>query len=133
MLLRNLFILFGSIAVITFTTIFVMRFLVKISVLKNVTESGVLANDEGIEYFSILGTKRIAYKEISSVELLPFHTHFLKTLFLFYGISVRRILPYHSNKILIIRIKNPNPIEYFFFSPMNPEEIMRKIQLSVEK
>jgi hypothetical protein len=137
MISDNVFVDLGVIVVImalaAILTIFVMRSLIRVSVRKELIENSVLTTADGIEYtgYFLIGVGKIKYQDIRSVELHSYHKVVFKATFGGYGIAARRIPPCPFQKILVIRVKNPNPIEYFFFAPKNAEEVFNRIIMAI--
>jgi hypothetical protein len=114
-----LLVVFGSAALVAVVTVALMRYSVRLSGHEQVFKNGIVMTDSGIEYLGFLytGTRKAAYSEIDSVELSPYYKVAISALFFRYGISATKIPPYFFGKILVIRLKHPNPIEYHFFTP----------------
>jgi hypothetical protein len=120
----------GVIAAITITT---LRTFIRLIGMKEVIDEGIILTDDGVEYsgFLLTGKKVLAYSEIRSVELLPYFRVALSALIFAYGISANKVpfRPFH--KILIVRLKNPRPIEYLFLAPKEPESAFERLKQRV--
>ena len=132
-----LLIVIGSVILAAIITVASMRFLVRIFGISDLMENGFRITQNGIEYFypPFLGVREHAFKDIDSVELVAYRKLFcskLLPLFLLRNrVSVSKIPPIYFGKVLIIRLKNPTPIEYLFFAPKNAESFLEKLKQQI--
>jgi len=97
-------------------------------------EDGIVIGESGIEYWGVCltGIRREPFSEIKSVELLPYYDVLIGVLTLRYGLSARRVPFNPFGKIVVIRLMNPNPIEYLFFAPKHATTLVEKLKRSME-
>jgi hypothetical protein len=136
MLLMNLAILVGSMALITVVTLATFRFIARAFGVRELVEEGVVLAENGIEFpgMLLLNKGKIAYSNIEFVKLESFVKNFFKTIFLCYGISVRFIRSRFSKDVVVIKVKRPVTFcEYFFFTPKNATVFVEQLKERVEK
>ena len=91
--------------------------------------------DNGIEYFGFLfsGIRKVAYSEIASVELVsPFWPEFAQLMF-YYGFITRTIKRSLFGRVVVIRFRNPAPVESLFFRARNPEEFYDRLRSKIRQ
>ncbi len=63
-----------SVCLIAFVTVVLLRFMMRKLGIKELVEEGIVLTETGIEFprFPFFGRSKASYKEIESVELVPF-------------------------------------------------------------
>ena len=118
-----LFLVFGLPTIVGVCIVALVRRLYRASGHEQVYENGIMMTDTGIEYLGFLftGTRKKSYEEIDSVQLIPYYKLLISKPFFRYGICTRWVRGVNSHflfgKILVIRLKHPNPIQCLFFTP----------------
>src|ERR1700689_1383122 len=106
-----LLIAFGSVLLVAVITVTTMRFLARKFGVTDLVNSGVRVTLDGIGYlgFFFTGIRKNSFGEIKSVELIPYWNVFISTFLFRYGFNLRKIPPNIFGKIVVIRLKRPNP------------------------
>jgi hypothetical protein len=123
-----LLIAFGIPVVVAVSAIYLLRYVTRRTGCQKMYEEGVVMSNYGIEYLWLFGVSRHSYGEIASVEAVTFTEYLLNLLLFRYGISTMNLPLNPFKKIVVIRFKNPNPIEFFFFTPKNPSNFVRELR-----
>jgi hypothetical protein len=122
----NLLIVFGSIAIISFVSLKVFRFYIRLSRMEKVMAEGVVLGETSIEFprTLFLGIGKIDYQEIESVELVPFPAKL--GLRVRYGKAVCSAPGPRWNSFfhetVVVKLKPSHLICYYAFDPSNPME-----------
>jgi len=130
-----LLIFFASVALVAVITVTSMRFFFRRAGRQQLYENGVVMSASGIEYWGLLftGVRKKTFSEIRSVELLPYYEVLMSILLLRYGLSARRVPFNPFGKIVVIRLKHPNPIEYLFFTPKDASVFVERLQQLIKE
>jgi hypothetical protein len=129
-----LLILFGSIALVAVITVATMRFLARKFGVTDLANNGIRMTKDGIEYLGFLFCiRRSAFNEIQSVELVPYYKVFVSTLLFRYGLYVGKVPPNFSGKIVVVRLKRANPLEYLFFTPKDAANFVEQLKQRINE
>jgi hypothetical protein len=130
-----LLVFFGSAVLVAIITVATMRFLVRKFGIAELMANDVRLTQNGIEYFGFLftGIRKKTFNEIKSVELVSYYKVLISSLLFRYGISTRRIPPNFFSKIVVIRLKRPNPFEYLFFTPKDAVNFVEQLKQRINE
>ena len=122
--------LIGIATLVGLLVVALMRYFVRVSGHEQVFKDGLVMRESGIEYFGFFftGTRRVPYSQIASVDLIPHYKYVLSRIVLIYGFSTQFICRRGFGKIVVIRFKQPNPIEYLFFTPSNAARFYEQLK-----
>ena len=97
--------------------------------------NGIIISKCGIEYWGLFftGVRQKPFSEIQSVALVPYFEVVVSVLFFRYGLSARRVPFNPFGKIVVIRLKHPNPIEYLFFTPKDAPAFVEQLQRRIKQ
>lgn len=126
---------FGIPALVGVVVVVAIRFFVRRTGREQLYKNGVVISESGIEYWGLFlaGVRKTSFLEIQSVELASYFEVAISVLFLRYGLSARRVPFNPFGKIVVIRLKHPNPIEYLFFNPKDTPTFVAELQQQIKE
>jgi hypothetical protein len=125
---------FAFIALVAVAVIAWMRYFIRWSGYKEVFKDGLVASESGVGYlrFAVAGLREVAYREIDSVELVPFYKFMLFGVFR-YGSQARTL---HGQQmfgdVLAIKLKHSDPARYIFVAPRDAATIYEQIKNKIQ-
>lgn len=101
---------------------------------EHVYKNGIVVTQTGIEYLGFLftGTRKIAFSEIASVELLPYSEVAIRWLSFRYGLNTGRVPPSLFGNVLVVGFKTARPFRYLFFAPRDGAVICEQLKKRID-
>ena len=131
-----LLIFFAGAALIALITVPLFRLITNALGIKQVLEDGVALTENGLEFlgFGFLGPNKVTinYRDIESVELMPYYKSLLTILMPRFDSSVRWIRRRPFNQMVIVKFKGPQVYKKLHFTPKDPLAFAEQLKSRIE-
>ncbi len=125
----------ASVVFIVTITLTGFRYATRSVRLRELVQEGVLLTEKGLEFprSFLIGTLKVNYADVESVELIPFYKALVSILCFRYGVSVRSACTRLFHEIVVVKLKGPRLIKYQLLTPKDPAAFVEKLNSRIEQ
>jgi hypothetical protein len=131
---RILLIFLACVTLIVMVTLPLFRFLARLLGMKQVLADGVVMTEEGLEYLGLAGLckMKVPYREVESVESMPFLYGLASAMLFRYGMSSLWICTRPLHTIVVIKLRGPRMFRYLLSTPRNAHAFSQELKSRIQ-